>query len=131
MTLKDAWDASNGENRCRGASLCSFENLAVHEDAIVENCIRCGKRLIYNIVDGKIDQRRQTRNHIRDTVQPFGATHELFLEIYGHTALSSFLTKDEPRFNAKEAARDDLRIMNKLSDRGYNDKDLAKWRNNA
>jgi hypothetical protein len=64
-------------------------------------------------------------------VQPFGATHELFLEIYGHAALSSFLTKDEPRFNAKEAARDDLRIMNKLSDRGYNDKDLAKWRNNA
>lgn len=127
MTLEEAWNASRGENRCHKMALCGFEPV-IYTDAIVESCRFCGKRLIYNVVDGTIDQARSLRNHIRDTVQPFGATQNLFVQLYGYGALTPFLKKAENRGDPRQGAKEDLKTMAKLSDRGYNDRDLAKWR---
>lgn len=119
---------SRGENKCQGRTLCKFEYVKDYPDAVVEVCIECGKKLIYNKVEGKIDQQRNIRNHIRDTVQPFGTTAPLFRELYGDKAMDKFKIKEKETRDPKSEAREDLRIMERLSNRGYTDKEILASR---
>lgn len=128
MTLREAWEMSLGENKCREKGLCRFESIRDYPDAVVETCVECGKRLIYNKVGGTIDQQRNRRNHIRDTVQPFGMTGRLFRELYGDNAVDKFRIKEKEARDPKAEAREDLRIMERLSNRGYTDKEILTSR---
>lgn len=64
----------------------------VHEDrkAKVEMCIYCGHREIFRKVDGKTDNVRYLKMHVRNFAQPYGATRKVFGEIWGKAKLQKF-----------------------------------------
>lgn len=86
MTLEEAWRASNERNKCEKNrfKLCKFEITYDDGTTIGECCDFCGKRIHYNIVDGRIDNVRYLADHIRNFLQPTGRTRNLFYEIYGN-----------------------------------------------
>lgn len=97
--------------KCRKNFLCNFEKSRDLPDALVEICINCGKKVIYKKVGGRIDNRRHLREHIRDTVQPWGKTKKLFLQIYGEKPLKELYERSLGQKSKKEiqAEWDELR----------------------
>lgn len=72
------------DSACGKNVLCDFSDVRDMKDAQVEVCVRCGKRVVYKKGnDGRIDNRKYLRDHIRYTIQPFGKTRKLFFRIYG------------------------------------------------
>ena len=71
-------------SRCRKKRYCDFKPIVDNSEAQVEICVQCSKKVIYRKDEtGRIDNAKYLRDHIRDTVQPFGRTRKIFLEIYG------------------------------------------------
>ena len=64
--------------------LCQFDISRNLSDALIEVCVFCGKRVIYNKDEkGNLDSKKYVLDHIRDTLQPYGRTAKLFKAIYG------------------------------------------------
>jgi len=80
------------EARCRKSILCEFEENRNLPDAIIEVCIHCGRKVIYHKIEGRIDDARYLRMHIRDTLQPYGRTGKLFDQVWGKTAREAMRT---------------------------------------
>jgi hypothetical protein len=76
--------------RCSKARYCDFT--LVHEDAgaKVECCIYCGRKEIYRKVNGRTDNIKYLKMHIRNFAQPYGASRKVFEEIYGKQKLTNF-----------------------------------------
>lgn len=72
--------------KCRKGTLHDFEVSRNLKDATIEVCRFCSEKRIYNKVGGRINNAQYARDHIRDLVQPFGKTKELFEKLYpgGH-----------------------------------------------
>lgn len=79
------------DSKCRKNIFCDFTLSRDLPDAQVEVCTKCGKKVVYfkDIRTGRIDNKKYLRDHIRDTVQPFGRTRKLFLMIYGENPIKS------------------------------------------
>ena len=71
------------DSACRKNVYCKFRLSRDLPDATIEVCVKCSKKVIYRKSKGRIDNKLYLRNHIRDTVQPFGKTAKIFEEIYG------------------------------------------------
>ena len=67
-----------------GHQLCDFKQIEDYPDAVVEVCINCGKKVIYNRRDGKIDEKQYLFDHKRDFLQRKGKDKKLFEKIYGN-----------------------------------------------
>src|SRR3990167_9309752 len=79
-------------SKCRKNFLCDYELSRDLPDALIEICVNCGKKVIYNKgKDSRIDNVKYLRDHIRQTVQPFGKTRELFMKIYGEEPMKVLL----------------------------------------
>lgn len=94
------WDYA----RCKKNRWCDFT--ATHEDAggKVEVCIFCGRKVVYRKVNGRTDNIKYLKMHIRNFAQPRGATRKVFEEIYGKQKLMKFdrdLDKSKVRINPK------------------------------
>jgi len=70
------------DSKCPKAIYCDFVPVIDDEQAQVECCKYCGKKVIYNKYDGRTDNARYLRDHIRFTAQPTGRTGKIFEEIY-------------------------------------------------
>ena len=98
-----------------------------NKEAQVEVCEFCGKKLIYNKekTTGRVDNSQYLRDHIRDTVQPYGATHGLYMEIYGREQLQKlkeFYKRKEKcatQEDIRNEARDTMKTLLKLESKGY------------
>lgn len=95
------------------AILCDFKRIGDYHDAIVEICTQCGKKVIYNKYNGRIDDAKYTRYHRRDILQPRGRDYKLFMKIYGMEAIKrsqsfAFKAKDTRTFEEirRDIARD-------------------------
>jgi len=86
--------------------LCDFRPSRNLPDALIEVCVKCGKKVVYNKVKGKTDNRKYLRDHIRDTVQPFGKNAELFEKIYGHKGIIEFYKNSPQKKSKKQTAKD-------------------------
>lgn len=75
------------EARCQRDKLHDYEISRDLPDALIEICTKCFKKEIYYKVDGVFDVKKHLRAHIRDTVQPYGKTAQLFYELYGNKPL--------------------------------------------
>lgn len=72
------------ESKCSKDLLCKFKVIRDLPDALIEVCVSCGKKVCYNKAkDGTVDNSKYLRDHLRDTLQPYGRTKELFYKIYG------------------------------------------------
>lgn len=70
--------------KCRKGTLHKFEESRNLHDAIIEACVLCSEKRIYNKgKDGRIDNTAYLRHHLRSSIQPFGRTHKLFEKVYG------------------------------------------------
>lgn len=73
-----------------------------HPDAVVEDCKRCGKRLIYNKgKDGGIDNNLYYKDHIGLFAQPRGKTSGIYEELYGRPKED----EDPAKFYAEREAK--------------------------
>ncbi len=66
------------------------------DNAQYEVCDFCHRRKVYRKVDGRIDNQAYLRDHVRDFCQPYGATAQVYGEIYGamHIAKREAALKD-------------------------------------
>ena len=80
------------DSHCPKGFYCEFEVSRSLPDVQIEVCVRCSKKVIYR-KDGKgrVEKGKYLRDHIRDTVQPFGKTRKLFLKIYGPGPLEELI----------------------------------------
>ena len=106
-------------------------------DAIVEDCKICGERVCYWKRDGRIDNTKYLRDHIRDFCQPEGPTSRIYAEIYGEGARKRSLAirrmkadagrKKEEQFEEGLAStKEALRYWSKASGKGFTDKEILK-----
>ena len=96
------------DSQCRKNFLCEFEISQDLYDALIEICKNCGKKVVYNKVDGRVDSDKYLRDHLRDTVQPRGRTGKLFLEIYGSEPI-----EQARRMGARLIMREKIKEMKK------------------
>lgn len=72
------------DSHCSKKKYCDFEVIVSNGEIQVERCSFCGKKVRYHKDrQGRIDNQKYLRDHIRHTAQPFGATRKIFEEIYG------------------------------------------------
>ena len=97
------------EAQCRSHELlCDFSLVTDHPDAHVETCRFCGRKAIWNKVHGRIDNVRYGRAHLRDFLQPFGETRELFIKVYGTDSIERSKEADR-RSSIGRAKTEDLK----------------------
>lgn len=86
------------DSNCPKNILCDFKRIGDYYDALVEVCRNCGKKIIYGKkfeikwredgnwylrYEDEVDPSKYLRDHIRDTLQPYGRTGKLYRQIYG------------------------------------------------
>lgn len=107
----------NYEN-CPVARYCEFEAVLRNDEVIKERCVACGRVEIYRLINGEVGNiEKYTRDHIRYTCQPHGATHRVFMEIYGSAPLEQL----EAHIKQKQAAERKKKDIQEVV------KDAKKW----
>lgn len=105
--------------KCRKGVLHKLEGSTNMPDAIVEVCVLCSEKKIYNKgKDGRIDNAKYLREHVASFVQPGGITGKLFEKLYGHDGVEKLYklhggkkSKEKIREEWEETRRD---IANRL-----------------
>lgn len=83
------------EGACRtGARWCRWKVLHSDGEYQLEYCLYCKKTAHYKTVNGRIDNTRYLRAHIRDFCQPFGSTSQIYRQIYGAKAIMKLTEHD-------------------------------------
>lgn len=101
------------EGVCKTNALwCDFKPLLDNEDVVKEVCRFCNKYMYYNKVDGRIDNKRYFRAHIRDFCQPYGVTRKIFIDLYGYKAVKDM----EAPVKRKEQAKRNMEAMDEEFD---------------
>lgn len=107
---------------CKKGGLCDLEALGAYPDAVVEVCIRCGKRLIYaKSSAGRVDNMQYLADHLRDTLQPSGATAGLFERTYGKEGvarLKDYVAKKQYKLAQKQEWQEMRQELRRLGRRG-------------
>lgn len=114
------------EARCEVSKLCDFHTVERANEAQVEECAFCHKRIVYRVVDGRIDSAKYARDHVRDVLQPGGRAYE---EVYGSSWRSRKLyEKNKPTHQEiYERAKDVATFLDKMESRGHRvDKEADK-----
>ena len=78
------------EALCKKNKFCEWKVVLANDEIQKEVCKFCGRRIFFNKVDGRIDNDRYMRTHVRAFCQPFGITREVYEEIYGKKAIREF-----------------------------------------
>lgn len=63
------------KSKCRGSYLHKFITLQSHPDAVLERCVKCGKKHIIKLVKGEPNIIEYSRWHMREFLIP---QHSLF-----------------------------------------------------
>lgn len=105
------------EAKCLKAILHEFETSRDLSDALIEICIRCSEKRIYKKVGGRIDNAKQLRSHLRDTLQPFGRTGKLFEQTYGRYK-PRFAWRRQDNRTEEEMMRDARKDFRRMNEEG-------------
>jgi len=127
------------ESKCPVNKYCDFEVIGDHPDAAVERCRYCHRKVIFNVVGGRVDNQKYLRHHVRDFCQPYGVTDSVYREIYGSETLKKLEAEAREKASkelyrkegALQDAKKDLKIYKRLSDKGYTFEEIRKQRYEA
>lgn len=104
------------------SGLCAFEPVFQNHEIMIERCAICHKRVDYKVKDGCFNEAKYRRDHIRDTLQPYGRTGKLFEMIYGMKEVKKTMKFNDKRIAAKRSAdemgdeaRDMIRTLKRTS----------------
>lgn len=78
------------DSKCPKQKYCGFEIDRNDENVRIDRCRFCGKKVIYLRKNGKMDDKKYTRDHVRDICQPFGSTRRVYFEVYGEKNLKGY-----------------------------------------
>lgn len=70
------------KSKCRGVYLHKFVSILSTQDAVLERCVKCGKRHVIKLVKGEPNIVDYARYHQREFLIP---QHRLFLKEYQKT----------------------------------------------
>lgn len=93
---------SSLENKCPKWIYCDFLTTLENDEVLKEMCTNCGKVIIFNKVNGKIDDKRYAQAHFRDILQPYGSHHDEFIKVYGHQALERIKELGQQQTNVRD-----------------------------
>ena len=71
------------EARCEKGTLHDYQISRDLPNVLIEVCSKCSKKEIYYKYGGRFDTKKHLRAHLRDTLQPYGRTRDLYLQTYG------------------------------------------------
>jgi hypothetical protein len=74
----------NDLSQCEKWGFHDFKRIIDNSTAIVEVCIKCGKRMVYNKRKGRIDNKKYQEANQRQVLQPWGKTIGEFKKEYGY-----------------------------------------------
>lgn len=103
---------------CKKGILCEYETDFTRSDerAKVDVCKACGKKQVYNIKNGRIEDSRYRRDHLRDILQRGSGLYEM---VYGKpTGMQEFKTREANRRELKENAAEVIRRAVRLENQG-------------
>lgn len=115
---------TDNDSKClvHRAGLCNFERTFENHEIMIERCAFCHKRVDYKIKDGVFNEAKYRRDHIYDTLQPYGRTGKLFELVYGMNEVNKTKKFNDKRNAAKrsaneygEEARDMVRTLKRTS----------------
>ena len=115
---------SDNDSKCKvdRSGLCNFQAVFQNHEIIIERCSICHKQIYYNVRDGCYNEAKYRRDHIRDTLQPFGRTGKLFELIYGMKEVKKTMAFNDGRIKAKRSAdeyqdeaRDTIKTLKRTS----------------
>lgn len=104
--------------KCDKGKLCDFNVVFQNHEVQKESCSFCGKKMLYRVIDGKIDTAKYGRDHIRDFLQPGGQAYE---EIYGGAwRKRKPMKKSAPtQQEMYEEAMDTAKTLDRMESKGY------------
>lgn len=110
------------DSKCKKDILCKFEISRNLDDALIEICENCGKKIVYYKRNGLIDDRKYARDHKRDLIQPYGKDAKLFYKFYGNESVKRAIEWQGKKINKikRKEIREELMekrmfIMSKVS----------------
>lgn len=71
------------QSRCRKGGFCTFDDILNNNEVQKEICTKCGRRVVYLVKGGKVDNQRYLMEHVANFAQSSGKTGKLYKEIYG------------------------------------------------
>lgn len=89
------------DSACKKGGYCLWKTEGRYEDATVEICLNCGRKGIWNKVNGRIDTQKYLRYHLTDFAQPFGPTHKFFESAYGKGKIKLWEERMKQRLGRK------------------------------
>jgi len=72
------------QSRCRKGGYCKFDEILQSQEVQKEICTKCGRRVLYKIKEGRVDNKRYLMEHAVEFAQRTGVTEKLFKEYHGH-----------------------------------------------
>jgi len=103
---------------CRKGILCDYRRdfRLSDEMAHVDVCASCGKKQVYRIKDGKINDSRYRRDHLRDILQRGSSLYE---QIYGKPdAMKEFKSREKNKREFHENTAEVVRRAMRLENQG-------------
>lgn len=103
---------------CKKGILCDYARdfKASDTQAHVDVCRACGKKQVYRIKDGKINDSRYRRDHLRDILQRGSSLYE---QIYGKPdAMKEFKSREKNKREFHENTAEVVRRAMRLENQG-------------
>ena len=105
--------------KCSKNKLCDLNLVFQNSEIQIDRCTFCKKEIRYNVIDGKKDEAKYGRDHIRDFLQPGGRAYE---EIYGSSwkKRKPYQKPQPTQRELYEEAMDTAKTLDRLESKGYN-----------
>jgi len=115
------------ESHCPKAKWCEFKTTKDNDLVHKEACKHCKREVVYaKHANGRIDNNRYYREHIRDFCQPSGPTAHIFKAIYGEKAVEQFKEMNDQKKKAflwKEGKHEFfIKEQERMNESNYEDK---------
>lgn len=106
LSMKPWMKKAYREAICPINKFCDFRVVLSNDEVQKEVCRFCNKRLMFNVIDGKIDNERYKRAHIRAFVQPIGQQAEIYEMIYGSQAFKEIDARIKEKLDREERQKE-------------------------
>lgn len=71
------------QSRCKKGGFCTFDEITENKDVQKEICTKCGRRVIYLVKGGRVDNQRYLKEHVANFAQRQGKTAKVYQQVYG------------------------------------------------
>ena len=119
--------ATGFENCKSSQKYCDFETEKENESFCRQRCRFCGRFVDYNIIDGRIDNAKYLRDHVRDFCQRTGPTQQVFFELYGvPEKQKAQQSKTEALEQGFQETKDALKTWKHLESKGFTTREIVR-----